>query len=129
MLLIMKFHSTTESLLDAAGALLDAAMTNILTAEDVLDNFSEFKDKLKDMPTDRTNALIAKIAEWSKDNDMTLGQAKNIKAWSTMMGDELLVHLWNQISGTQNLSNIQKLHKLIGSRIVEAVNVSRNLKK
>ena len=37
MLLIMKFHSTTESLLDAAGALLDAAMTNILTAEDVLE--------------------------------------------------------------------------------------------
>ena len=92
-------------------------------------NFDDFKEKLKDMPTDRTNALIAKLAEWSKDHDMTLGQAKNIKAWSAMMGDELLVHLWNQISGTQNLSNIQKLHKLIGSRIVEAVNVSRNLKK
>ena len=100
-----------------------------VTAEDVLDNFDDFKEKLKDMPTDRTNALIAKLAEWSKDHDMTLGQAKNIKAWSAMMGDELLVHLWNQISGTQNLSNIQKLHKLIGSRIVEAVNVSRNLKK
>ena len=99
-----------------------------VTAEDVLDSFDEFKDKLEEMTTDRTNALIDKVANWCKDNNLTLGQAKNIKSWSDMMGDEIVVHMWNRISSTQNLSNIQKLHKLIGTRIVEAVNVSRNLK-
>jgi len=100
-----------------------------VTAEDVLDNFDQFRDKLDDMTTDRVNGLIQKISEWCKDNSLTLGQARNLKSWSDMMGDEIVVHLWNQISATQNLPNIQKLHKLIGSRIVEAVNVSRNLKK
>jgi len=100
-----------------------------VTAEDVLDNFDDFKDKLEDMTTDRVNALIQKVADWCKDNDLTLGQARNLKSWTGMMGDEIVVHLWNQISSTQNLPNIQKLHKLIGSRIVEAVNTSRNLQK
>ncbi len=100
-----------------------------VTAEDVLDNFDEFKDKLSDMTTDRVNGLIEKVSEWCKDNSLTLGQAKNLKSWSDMMGDEIVVHLWNKISSTQNLPNIQKLHKLIGSRIVEAVNVSRSLEK
>ena len=100
-----------------------------VTAEDILDRFDEFKDKVDDMTTDRTNALIAKVSEWCKDNDLTLSQARNVKEWSQTMGDEIVVHLWNQISSTQNLPNIQKLHKLIGSRIVEAVNVSRNLNK
>ncbi len=99
-----------------------------VTAEDVLNSFDEFKDKLDEMTTDRTNALIDKVANWCKDNNLTLGQAKNIKKWSDMLGDEIVVHMWNRISSTQNLSNIQKLHKLIGTRIVEAVNVSRNLK-
>jgi hypothetical protein len=100
-----------------------------VTAEDILNSFDEFKDKLESMPTDRVNALIEKISEWCKDNDLKISQAKNLKMWSDMMGDELVVHLWNRISATQNLPNIQKLHKLIGSRIVEAVNTSRNLKK
>jgi len=100
-----------------------------VTAEDVLDSFDDFKDKLNDMTTDRVNALIEKVSEWCKDNSLTLGQAKNLKSWSDMMGDEIVVHLWNKISSTQNLPNIQKLHKLIGSRIVEAVNVSRSLEK
>ena len=81
------------------------------------------------MPRDRVNALIEKISEWCKDNDLKISQAKNLKMWSDMMGDELVVQLWNRISATQNLPNIQKHHKLIGSRIVEAVNTSRNLKK
>jgi len=100
-----------------------------VTAEDVLDNFDEFKDKLEDMTTDRVNALINKVAEWTKDNELTLKQAKNIKSWSNMMGDEVVVYLWNTISSTQNLPNIQKLHKLIGSRIVKAVQTSRNMDK
>ena len=100
-----------------------------VTSEDVLDSFDEFKDKLDSMTTDRVNGLIEKVSEWCKDNSLTLGQARNLKSWSDMMGDEIVVHLWNKISSTQNLPNIQKLHKLIGSRIVEAVNVSRSLDK
>jgi hypothetical protein len=37
----------------------------------------------------------------------------------------MLVSCWNQLTQTQNLPNIQKLHKLIGRAVVEAVNSGR----
>jgi hypothetical protein len=100
-----------------------------VSPEDVLNRFDEVRDKLADMKTDRVNSLIGKLSEWCKENTLTASQAKNVELWSKMMGDEMLVYLWNTITKTQSLPNIQKLHKLIGPRIVEAVNVSRNLDK
>jgi hypothetical protein len=44
------------------------------------------------------------------------------------MGDELLVHFWTKLVATQNVPNIQKVHKLLGQRVVEAVKASRDLK-
>jgi hypothetical protein len=40
----------------------------------------------------------------------------------------MLVHFWNKMVATQNVPNIQKLHKLLGNRVVTAVKESRNLK-
>tara|TARA_Y100000310_G_scaffold343960_1_gene454183 strand:- start:3535 stop:4611 length:1077 start_codon:yes stop_codon:yes gene_type:complete len=98
-----------------------------VTAEDLLNSYDQFRDKIETMTADRQNALIAKLSEWCKDGQLTVKQAKNIKLWTDTLGDEITVHLWNSMTKSQNLPNIQKLHKLIGSRIVKAVNVSRNL--
>jgi hypothetical protein len=38
-----------------------------------------------------------------------------------------MVQLWNQISSSANLPNIQKLHKLMGEEVVKVVQQSRNV--
>ena len=79
-------------------------------------------------PTDcaKVNALIGKLAAHCKDNEWKASQAKNVAAFANSLpSSEMLVHLWNKVSGTSNLKNIQKLHKLIGKAVVEAVQASR----
>ena len=43
--------------------------------------------------------------------------------------DEQMVHLWNSVMGTKNMTNIQALHKLVGSEIVALVRKARELSK
>ena len=38
----------------------------------------------------------------------------------------MLISLWNGISQSGNLPNIQKVHKIIGARVVAVVQESRN---
>ena len=99
----------------------------VVTAEDVLDNWSETKAKVDGMTNDRLNGLIAKLATHCKDNEWTMKQAKNVAALAEGLPGEMMVSLWNQVSATQKLPNIQKLHKLLGSKIVEAVNSGRGV--
>ena len=41
----------------------------------------------------------------------------------------MMVILWNKISASGNIANIQKMHKLLGQEVVKAVQASRNLDK
>ena len=72
-------------------------------------------------------SVIEKVAAHCKDNEWTQKQAKNVAAFASDLGGEMLVQLWNSASTTQNLPNIQKLHKLIGQQVVKAVQASRNV--
>ena len=99
----------------------------VVNAEDVLNDWSDCKDKVEAMTADRVNGLIEKIKNHCKDNKWTGKQAKNCSAFAHTLGGEMLVSLWNSISATQNLPNIQKLHKLISQLVIEAVQASRNV--
>ena len=80
------------------------------------------------MEASKVNGLIAKVAAHCGENEWKLKQAKNVAAFATSLpSSEMLVHLWNQISGSQKLPNIQKVHKLIGKAVVKAVNEGRNV--
>ena len=74
------------------------------------------------------NGLIEKLANHCKDNSWTVGQSKNVAAFAKALPGEMMVNLWNKISASQNLPNIQKLHKLIGQEVVRAVQGGRNVK-
>jgi MoxR-like ATPase len=115
---------------EAAIALVEFAKNweNVVSAEDVLDNWDGVRDDVVMMEASKLNGLIAKVAAHCGENDWKLKQAKNVAAFAASLpSSEMLVHLWNQISGSQRLANIQKVHKLIGKQVVTAVNEGRNV--
>jgi len=99
----------------------------VVSAEDILDNYKANKEKVAALTNDRLNAVIEKITNHCKDNEWTLDQAKNAAAFAESLPGEMMVSLWNSVSATQKLPNIQKMHKLIGQKIVKAVQSSRNI--
>ena len=99
----------------------------IVSAEDILDSYGSIKGRVKELTNDRLNAVIEKLANHCTDNEWTASQAKNVAAFAESLPGEMMVSLWNAISATQKLPNIQKIHKLIGQTIVKAVQASRNV--
>ena len=97
----------------------------IISGEDIIDRWKDNKSKVKDLGNDRLNALIDKLAHNCKEHEWTLSQAKNVSSFAKTLSGELLVNLWNKVSGSNNLPNIQKIHSLIGQRVVDIVNDSR----
>jgi len=102
--------------------------SEVITAEDILDNWKSTKTKVEDLTNSKVNGLIEKLANHCKDNAWTVGQSKNVAAFAKALPGEMMVNLWNKISASQNLPNIQKLHKLIGQEVVRAVQGGRNVK-
>jgi len=97
----------------------------VITAEDILDNYSDVKGRVAAAEASTIAGVIDKVTVHCKDNEWKAKQAKNVAAFAEDLGGEMLVQLWNSVSTTQNLPNIQKLHKLIGQRVVKAVQASR----
>jgi hypothetical protein len=101
---------------------------SVLSAEDVLDRFEEVTDRVKAATASAQTALIDKLADNCKKNAWTVAQANNVAAFAGIITGELLVQMWNSISASGNLANIQKVHKKIGKRVVEAVKAGREVK-
>lgn len=98
----------------------------VVTAEDVLSGKVKAKD-LKDATASTINGLIEKIANHCKENEWNVNQSKRVAELGKSLGGEMMVHLWNKLSGTSNLQNIQKVHKLMGAEVVKVVQASRGL--
>jgi len=113
---------------EASIAFVDFAKTagSRVNIEDLLDNYEKVKPKLLKMNDDKRNALIKKLELYAQKNDFTLDQVESIKKFTEIISGEMMVNLWNAVCATQHISNIQKLHKAIGNKIVDAVNTSRS---
>jgi len=98
----------------------------VISAEDILQGKVKV-DALEDATAGIINGVIDKLADHCKENEWTVTQAKKVAAFGKGLGGEMMVHLWNQISATSNLKNIQKVHKMMGQAVVEIVQASRNL--
>lgn len=98
----------------------------VITAEDVLEGRVTGED-LKVQEAGTINNVIDKLTEHCKENKWSAKQANRVAEFGKELGGELMVQLWNRISGSNNLPNIQKLHKKMGSEVVKAVQASRNL--
>jgi hypothetical protein len=100
----------------------------VVSAEDILDGKVAAAD-LEDAGASSINTLIDKLAAHCKDNQWNKTQAKRVATFGKSIGGEMMVHLWNKLSGTGNLKNIQEIHKLMGTEVVKVVQASRGLAK
>ena len=99
----------------------------VLSAEDVLDRFENVQDRVKASTASGLASVIEKVADHCKSNTWTVEQVANLASFTGVITGELLVQLWNAVSASGNLPNIQKLHKKIGKRVVEAVKAGREV--
>ena len=98
----------------------------VVTAEDILGGKVKAKD-LEGATAGTLNGLIEKIAAHCKENEWNVTQSKRVAELGKSLGGEMMVHLWNKLSSTSNLKNIQKVHKLMGAEVVKVVQASRGL--
>jgi len=99
----------------------------VISAEDIINGYDDVKDRVAAAEASTLAGVIEKVTVHCKDNEWKQKQASNVAAFANDLGGEMLVQLWNSVSTTQNLPNIQKLHKLIGQKVVKAVQASRNV--
>jgi hypothetical protein len=99
----------------------------VITAEDVLEG-RVLAEAVKGSEASNANTVIDKLAAHCKEEKWSMAQAKRVAAFGRALGGELMVQLWNSCSASNNLPNIQKLHKLMGSEVVQMVQTSRSLK-
>ena len=105
-----------------------ANYSRVVSADDILNNWSDrIENDVKKMTSSEIHSVIDRLSKDFGENDWTPGQAENVAAFSNILGGEQLISLWNACSQTQQLHNIQKLHKLIGRRVVECVQASREI--
>ena len=98
----------------------------VVTAEDVLERWDDVKDRVKEMNASDQSSVIDRLSTHCKDNKWSEKQAKRVAGFADELGGEMLISLWNGISQSGNLPNIQKIHKIIGARVVQTVQESRN---
>ena len=92
-----------------------------ISAEDVLDSWSEKKEKVMNLSNDKKNAVIEKIVSHCKTNEWELYQAKNACTFVKLLSGEMMVSFFNSILETNNVPNIRHVHKFIGPLVVKTV--------
>ena len=99
------------------------------SAEDVHNNYNKNKDMINVLTTDKKNDLLSIIVTYTTtDNvEVTIKQVENACAFVNTCSDEMLVNFMNMIMETKNLPTIRKFHKLLSSKVVEAVNAANTI--
>jgi hypothetical protein len=99
----------------------------VISAEDILERFGDVEGRVKASTASGLASVIEKLADHCKTNAWSVSQANNVAAFTAIITGELLVQMWDAVSASGNLPNIQKLHKKIGKRVVEAVKAGREV--
>ena len=100
----------------------------MLTVDDVMKGKVK-KEDIASLANSTVQALIENIGFHCKDNNWTLKQSEKVATFAKMLPGEQMVAVWNGVSRSANIKNIQKMHKLLGQDVVAQVQASRNLGK
>lgn len=101
---------------------------NILTAEDVIDNWKKNKAKVGKLSADKQNALLDKILNNCKTSTWTDDQLDNVAAFAKSISQEMTISFFNKVMETNNLQNIRGLHKRIGAEIIKTISAASSVK-
>ena len=100
----------------------------MLTVNDVMKGKVKKVD-ISNLANSTIQALIENIGFHCKDNNWSLKQSEKVAIFAKMLPGEQMVAVWNGVSRSANIKNIQKMHKLLGQDVVAQVQASRNLGK
>ena len=101
---------------------------NILTAEDVIDNWKKNKAKIGKLSADKQNALLDKVLNHCKTSTWTDDQLDNVAAFAKSISQEMTISFFNKVMETNNLQNIRGLHKRIGAEIIKTIPAASSVK-
>lgn len=101
---------------------------NILSAEDVIDNWKKNKAKIGKLSADKQNALLDKVLNHCKTSTWTDDQMDNVAAFSKSISQEMTISFFNKVMETNNLQNIRGLHKRIGAEIIKTISAASAVK-
>lgn len=101
---------------------------NILTAEDVIDNWKKNKAKIGKLSADKQNALLDKVLNHCKTSTWTDDQLDNVAAFAKSISQEMTIAFFNKVMETNNLQNIRGLHKRIGAEIIKTISAASSVK-
>ena len=73
------------------------------------------------------NSVIDNLGVHCKSNDWTVTQTEKAAKFAKWLPGEMMIQVWNVVTASGNIKNIQKLHKLMGQDVVKAVQAARNL--
>jgi len=102
---------------------------NIISAEDVLNDWKKVKGKVSKLSADKQNALMDKLLNHCKGNPWTDEQLDNVTAFVKSVSQEMTISFFNKVMETNNLGNIRGLHKRIGADIVKTIASASAVKK
>jgi len=99
-----------------------------ISAEDILNRYTDFSDSISTLTTDKHNSLVEKVIDHCKENEWTLSQAKNATDFVKTLPGEIVVSFFNMVMETNCIPNIKVVHKFIGTLVVEIVTVAEKVK-
>jgi len=102
---------------------------NIISAEDVLNDWKKIKGKVSKLSADKQNALLDKLINHCKGNPWSDEQMDNVAAFAKSVSQEMTISFFNKVMETNNLQNIRSLHKRIGSEIIKTIAAASAVKK
>lgn len=97
-----------------------------LTAEDIINSFEQFRDRIKESHISEKNFLIHKIREHSSNGDnpnWSKEQIHNVFQFYNILDDEMKLTLFDQITRADtNLNNAKKFSEICQPSIVDIIN-------
>ncbi len=101
---------------------------NQVSGEDVINNYSRVKSKIKKLGAEKHNILIEKVTDHITKNLKSLSekQGKNLQDFMNDLPGELRVACWSKLtqgSGTENLELAKQIHKWCVECILESFGV------
>ena len=102
---------------------------NIISAEDVLNDWKKIKGKVSKLSADKQNALLDKLINHCKGNPWSDEQMDNVAAFAKSVSQEMTIAFFNKVMETNSLQNIRGLHKRIGAEIIKNIAAASAVKK
>jgi len=99
-----------------------------ISGEDVVEGRVATKTA-KNLKASEALAVLDKVVILAAESEWTEVQADNVVAFARCLSDEQLVHLWNAVIATKNMSPIKQLHARVGDEIVTLIRKARDLGK